>query len=427
MDLPFLLSQSSRGRSISGEDLEAFGKKAAELWSSSDKSLNEAVVETIKHAGLTPEQVRRVIEFTNTSAYLGEFNKEGAPHRVVEFHGGPADPSAVLQDLNDGGGGSVFDRGMLDYSGPPSKTKTASARDEKSFEQMFATQAPNIPEENPLGEVVDLREKMAGLHDHLTSEISGLEVMHIDLCGQLCEQVKQAALEGYTLGAVVQVWSKVTDEPVFFKTAFDAISQRLIDNGVFKNAMAVVESLEKTGSEKMVNMNHPLLSTFQEYCEALEKLASLRVQQQDAAEALRETTEFLLHPEKTAGFPGSSSGAHQPGELKEAAGGAIGKILSGAEAAGKAVAPAAEGAAKLLVGPGSGASSFGKGVGTAVKYAPHAIGAALAARAAQHLSAAGQSPIGHTVKSFIPGTQDYQQKQYQLQMQYGGGMPYGTY
>lgn len=427
MDLPFqMLSQSGRGRSVSGEELEAFGKQAAALWSSKDTSLNSAVVETVKHAGLTPEQVRRVIEFANTAAYLGEFHKEGSPHKVIEFSGGPADPSSVLQDLNDGGGGSVSDRGMMDYASPPAETKTAEVRFETSFEQMFAVQAPNIPEENPLGGIMDLREKVAGLHDHLTSEISGLEVMHMDLCQRLFENVKQAALEGYSLGEVVQAWSKVTEEPVFFKTAFVMLGQRLVDNEVFPSLHEVYDSLEKTGAARMVNMDHPLLTDFEEYCGCIEKIAQLREQQEKAASALRQTTEFILRPEKVAEGKAPSSSSADPFEgLKTAeVGGVVGKAVQ----LGRKAAPVGEAAGKFLgelaVGKGNQtAAQIGKLTGKAVQYTPHALGVALALRAGQHAQALGQTSLGHEVKSLIPGTQDYQQKKYQLQMQYGGGMP----
>ncbi len=89
------------------------GKSAAERWSvGAYPSLHEAVVGTVKCARLSPEQVRRVVEFANTTAYLTEFRKEGMGHKYIDFgEGGPANPSTVLQDLNDGGGGTVFDTG----------------------------------------------------------------------------------------------------------------------------------------------------------------------------------------------------------------------------------------------------------------------------------------------------------------------------
>ena len=55
-DLPFQsLLQQSHSRPVSGEELETFGKKAADLYSKGEGDLTQAVVETIKHAGLSPE------------------------------------------------------------------------------------------------------------------------------------------------------------------------------------------------------------------------------------------------------------------------------------------------------------------------------------------------------------------------------------
>ena len=126
-DLPSTtLLQQAHARPVTGEELEVFGKKAAATYACGTcGTLTEAVVETVKHAGLSPEQVKRVVEFTNQNAYLAEFKKEGSPHKYIEFDGGPANPAGVIQDLNDGGGGTVFDRGVADYGSPPTAMKTA--------------------------------------------------------------------------------------------------------------------------------------------------------------------------------------------------------------------------------------------------------------------------------------------------------------
>ena len=176
--------QQSSARAVSGEELETFGKHAADLYGAgTSPTLNEAVVETIKSAGLAPEQVRRVVEFANTHAFITEFKKEGTANKYVVFDGGPAEVNSVLQDLNDGGGGTVFDRGTLDYSHTPKvKTasvggmnKTASAQNEADdiLAQAFAVdrQASPLPFANPLGDVQDMRYKLAGVRDSLTSEI----------------------------------------------------------------------------------------------------------------------------------------------------------------------------------------------------------------------------------------------------------------
>lgn len=433
-DLPFQGAlQQSHARPISGEELEAFGKKAADAWASGNtKNLNEAVVETVKHAGLSPEQVRRVIEFTNTSAYLMEFKKEGSPHRVVEFPGGPADPSAILQDLNDGGGGSVFDPGHFDhYSSPPAETKIASAAAEKDLvDAIFRNDTPMV-QHNPLGDVVDLRDKLAAVYENQTSILTGLEGMYLDLSDQLYGHVKQATLGGYSLGQVLQAWAPFIQEPEYIKIAFSHIAPRLVADGVFWSMEDLNESIEKVATgQPLVNQEHPLIQTMGEWCETLNKIASIRDQQKEIKWALNETTGFLANasPEKLASFFDNmiraSGGTDQDKTAAAPSPGLIGKITGLARAAAEPAGEAGGWAAKHLFGAGSPHIETAKNlVGGAVKYAPHAAAAGLAMRGAQHLSALGQTPVGHAMKSVVPGTQEYQQKQQQLLYQYGG-FPY---
>ena len=85
-DLPAQgLFQQMNARRVAGEHLEVLGKHASARWQRGDCStLSDAVVETVKHAGLAPEQVRRVVEFANQDAYLSEFKKGASPHRIVD-------------------------------------------------------------------------------------------------------------------------------------------------------------------------------------------------------------------------------------------------------------------------------------------------------------------------------------------------------
>lgn len=416
-DFSFLeILQQSQARSVSGEELEIFGKHAAQRFAEGGVSMNQAIVEEVKHAGLAPEQVRRVIEFANTAAFLHGFAKEGS-HKVVEFEGGPADPSIVLQDLNDGGGGTVFDRGLGDYVFPPTEKAAQEKLAEATLQEMFAVDrtAPGIPEENPLGDVIDFRDKVAGLSDHLTAELGGTETLYLDLVDRLFDQVKAASLGGYSLGDVVTLWSTVTDEPLFMKAAFAAVSDKLVEGGVFKDTVEICESMTKVAAtQRLVNDAHPLIQDFGEYCQVLVKLAELRGARDEALEALDTATRFLLDPRDTQAEFFAKFGAD---------GGAVGKLVAGAESAGKFVGPKAQALGELLVGKGQAAKTIGSLTGKAVKYAPHAAGAALTMRGMQHLQAMGQTPIGHEVKSLIPGTQDHAQKQYELNAAYGGGYP----
>lgn len=431
-DLPAQAAlQQRHARSISGEELEAFGKKAADIWSSGKhERLTDAVVETIKQAGLSPEQVRRVVEFANTSAYLHEFNKEGS-HRVIEFDGGPADPAAVLQDLNDGGGGTVFDRGSLDYTAPPREKRASAGEWDGLLKEAFPHAAVDMtPRERPLGDVIDLRDKLASLYENQTSTLSGLEMIYQDVSSNLYHQVKQAAMSGLTLGEVLRAWAPFVEDPTYVKVAFSVVTPHLIKDGVFSEA-DVGKSIEKTGSDRQVNPAHPLVGTMIEFCDTLNKLAEARRSRDEVKVAYDEATSFLRHgsTENIVSFFDHLISLTGAADQKTAAPnpGMLSRVTGAFRAASKPAAAGAGHVSDFLFGEGAPhTDTVKKIVGGAVKYAPHALGGALAVRGAQHLSAAADTPAGRVLKSFVPGTPEFQAKNQELTMQYGG-YPFPTY
>lgn len=319
-DLPSqLLLQQHAARPVSGEELETMGKYAADgFLSGRFADLNRAVVETVKTAGLSPEQVRRVVEFTNTHAFIKEFGKTAEPHKYVFFKEGLASPAEVLKDLNDGGGGTVFDSGLGDYAAPPSMAKAASARrvagnlaalektagvqlrkpDEADllFEEAFKTAgAPGYRYENPLSDVEDVQAKLATAQAAATSELSELEVLLHDVREDLYGQVKQAAASGVPLGHVIQAWAAVLNPRAeHVKLAFEVIGPRLVEEEVLASYEALGDSLSKKASARLLaNEDHPMVRTFAGFCEALDKIAHLRVTQDTLANAAAKADTFL--------------------------------------------------------------------------------------------------------------------------------------
>lgn len=435
-DLPALWQlQQASSKSVSGEDLELYGKKAASAWSlGEEKTLNDAVVETVKHAGLSPEQVRRVIEFANTSAYLNEFKKEGSQHRVIEFAGGPADPSEVLKDLNDGGGGTVFDHGMADYNREPSYSKTASALAENEFWGMLGSSGVGLPESNPFGEVIDLREKIASLYENQTSQLSGLEVAYMDLSDRLYEQVKQASMHGYGLGQVIRAWGETVPDPEYVKVAFEMLVPRLMEDEVFRSLDSIGASIEKVGSARMVNPEHPLIGEFVEYCEVLTKMAHVRAAHEEAEQALNTVNGFLTNAseEKIAGLWDKLKGLLQkappPPPPPPPRPGIIPQITGFFKDVSVPVQEGAQGLGEFLLGEGSkGSQTLGRLAGGAVRMAPYAAGGLLAYRGLQHLNALGQTPAGRAIKSYIPGTPENAIENAQMQAAYAGQPLYPGY
>lgn len=407
-DLPNnqLLQQLS-AKNISGEHLEMLGKKAAASWCEGrTRSLNDAVVATVKQAGLSPEQVKRVCEFTNTEAYLSGHRKESSVHRVVEFEGGPASSAVVLQDLNDGGGGSVFDPGNGDYHQPPREKTSSDNRAEAAFEAMFAVTDPSLPEHNPFSNTMDLRDKLAHQYETATASISTMENMFADLRGELFKLVKAAHFEGHSLGEIAAIWSDAAPSDEHVKVAFQAILPELVENGVFSSTADVVDSLEKGAAiRSVVNPEHPLVGQFQDFCEVLSKLAETRELHATLAEGLGEVTDFLT---KGAGVADKGLLHHAGKALNYAAD----KAGKGGEAVGKA----------LLGKDHAGAKTLGNAARVGVKYVAPAVGAhEVYRRTLKHNPGFQGAKSG--LLSAVPGTQEYNNKEMELQMQGQGYMP----
>lgn len=432
-DMPIqTVLQQRDARPVPGEHLEVLGKKAASDWGFGKfASLTEAVVDTVRGERLGPEQVLRVVEFCNSSAYLTEFRKEGS-HKVVNFEGGPADPAQVIQDLNDGGGGTVYDRGMLDYNMSPSLAtkeaawrnpeiadfdKTASVdndppganlpklkplpslpkmaspldRHDAELWAMFGNnEGGKIASADPLQPLKEVHDKLAGALGQAQSELDGLEVDY-QLAGRdLYDQVKQAAMDGVTLGQMVAAWSSVQPDPLYVKVAFSVLTPRLRAEHVFDSLDAVGESLAKTASVGRLNAEHPLLYTYAEYCTTLNKVANMRVL----------VDEF------------SRGAAESLALLKQAAGGLVGVAKGGLHAVSRGIDRAAPAVAHAMVGSEGAkklAPRLAKGLkGTAL------VGGALGANAA--VQGITDRPAVHgtivAAKSLVPGTMEYQNRRY---------------
>lgn len=381
-DLPrHNLLQQSHHKAVSGEHLEVLGKQAAAKWASGEKeTLREAVVDEVKTASLSPEQVKRVCEFANTSAFLQEFKKEGS-HRLIDFGApGPANPAEVLQDLN---AGTVHQRTSTDYDNPPTKTASAGDHVERALEQELNRQDAPLHIHNPFTEVMELKDKLASAVGELASEIDRLEIQYADDADQLYRQVKEAAMDGNSLGEVLSAWATVSPSADFAKVAFQLLTPRLLREGVFRSPDEMIGSMAKTAASiAIVNPEHPLVRRFEEYCETLSKLAQARSVREEMKAPLGQLMTFF----KLAG-----------------AGGVAGKALKGAWSTAKNVSEFAGEHAGDFVGELAGPTA-GKVTEGVLSHAPH-IAALLAANEAR--LSAQQSPTYHRVMGVIPGTNDY--------------------
>jgi len=411
-----LFLQQREARPVAGQHLEHLGKEAATNWVLGKcASLHEAAVNVLRAEQLSPEQVRRVVEFTNQNAYLQEFRKEG-DHKVVHFDCGPADPAQVLQDLNDGGGGSLYDQGNLHHRAIPTRTsargasmdKTASAQDqgipglpkltrlpglpkaasvpEEELWGLFQTDASGaLPYAEPRRPLMDVRSKLAGVQGELEDAVNQLELDYQEASSQLYHQVKQAALTGESLGSIVAAWATVSEAPVFTKAAFAMLTPLLRHDGVFPSLDSIGASLEKQASG-VVNGEHPLVRAYADFVNTLGKLAAARGLHQEYLEGVALTEELL----------------------KNAAGGVVGAV----KATGKGIDAISGPLAHALVGPAD-AKKVAPSIARGLKLTAGGAAVLGTNAAVQNVTdRPGVQRVLQAAKSTVPGTMEYQNRRY---------------
>lgn len=403
-DLPSnLLLQQEHAKPKTGEELEVLGKEAAAKYGRGEcKTLTEAVLETVKTAHLSPEQVRRVVEFTNVTAFNDEFKKEGSGHRIVEFVGGPADFPEILKDLNDGGTEQVIDKHAFDYSAPPPDVAKLYARNEDrlglentKLAEAFGAEEVALPYADPMRDVLDMRDKLAGAEQELATELTYLESQYTDVLDDLYRNVKQASLEGIELGQILQVWTPLSGHPEFIKSAFAHLAPRLVENEVFRSTIDIADSITKVASGmSMVNVGHPLVVRFKDYCETLTKLAETRRAHQDISEQLDRVTTF------------AKSAAGNAAAAKEL----LGKAWGASKDVARDAAPMVGGALRTA---GNVAADVAE---TTIPYVPHA---AVGYGGLKGVEAARESPTVQKALSYVPGTKQHTIRKYYQQQQRG--------
>lgn len=228
---------------VQPEMLMQLGKTAAQTSMTSGMSLTDAVLRTIGMQKLNAEQVRRVVEHANHSAFHQKYASMDASMRVVELEGGPADPSAVIERLNLASAPVRQSSGSSDYGMEPSyKTAAYTGLGLHAPEPMSKTAA--------LVDVCALHEQLKYAHEELISDTGAAKHRTSNSVQELMAIVKQASHEGAYHEDFVQAWS-----PISQQYATELLSQLNLER-----APAHV----KTASRKIAS-THPLVTSFRTF------------------------------------------------------------------------------------------------------------------------------------------------------------------
>lgn len=211
--------------------------------------LTAAVASVVRGRGLNDEQVKRVVEETNTAALLDEFSRAG-PKKNVVFPGGPADPRAVLSSL----------RGDHEIPLPASSGGVTMTATNKKAEISKSD-----------GAVYGALEKQASV---LCEHLRQAETVYEDCCRRLVGAVKLAAASGQPEGHVLAAVKLACSNDWFANLALYEIANRC---GIQGGHVKVAGRLDE---------NHPLVGAARDFEDAA---AHLKV----AAEARRAAEEEL--------------------------------------------------------------------------------------------------------------------------------------
>lgn len=427
-------------------EIEAYAKEAARVFCEGECStLNQALVQVIKTAGLNREQVQRAVEMVNKEAYQRDFFSKTSSERNVEFSGGPARVAEVMAQLN-----SVPEwietRGVSDYDSPP---KQAEAGWEQ-FERDFALRQP---EEAPIRDrlrdcnklAAQLRSRIREADSQKSACDSSLEYTKY----AMLRAVKEAHAEGLTLGDMVYAWSTLQPPEVLVKKAMAFVGPTvfgMVRSNGDRNNLSEHFKVAAEHYSQPVNQEHPLVSTFKDFCRLEIEMSTIDKVAGDLERHLAQLETFItdqknLDHRNTSGAPlAPADGAHTSKvaaledwlSVKEAKGTQSadprGLISKGMDAvrwvAGKAGQGAQALAAPLADAGSSVPARVGQVVETAVKGAPVALGGLVALKGLQHAQAASDSPTGRYLKSFIPGTDAHAEDQLRTRMAYGADPGY---
>jgi hypothetical protein len=250
--IPQGLIEQARATPMDPGELQIFGKKAAAMYSEDGKPLSDAVVASIGDTQISPEQTRRVCEFANQEAFKNEWEKGGSV-RNVEFEGGPADPAAVLRELNDGARINQT-RTISDYDSAPEKTVISSDR---TFQKIFGKYAHPTPPRTDGGftKMAALRSDIGGAQDILHDRLSNLELEKQAAVQELGNAVAQNILDGGSLNKIAQAW-----DHFFNGTETDSVIEEV--KPVLKGRGIPIPEREKVAARRIPNMGHPIISGF---------------------------------------------------------------------------------------------------------------------------------------------------------------------
>lgn len=319
----FAALRSQHSPSRSPESLELMGKQAAARFLNEGMKLNDAVKQVISEEGdVSQEHIKRVVEFANTSAYLGIHDRNktaGANSSYPQFE--LADPGRIIQEMSDGSKPVTVIPNDVDYGRAPPKSREKTAgvrgrpadlvvRDEAGFFDELNTHwktektASDVTVKQVIGDVYKQKQDLEALEGVLTDKGYSLEREKVALDQDYLSVIKDHLREGGSFRDVVVAARAVAEHEkvanVLVETIVTLAKEKVASFGDLRASLAGLEKV----AHRIVDTDHPFVTMFAGKLaleEALEKIAvSLDEVQKAKAEIqsfLKETIDAPKAPE----------------------------------------------------------------------------------------------------------------------------------
>lgn len=408
------------GNSVTAHRLEAYGQDAARAYREGQPSMTAAVVSTIKHAGLSPLQVRRVVEIANVSAFLNQYKT--ADDKYVDFPQGPADPIEVFRALGlaetSGASMRTPQAPLHDYSSPPSVKISSRGEAALWHELGEGRTATKVASANPLQEVEVLHSRLVDLKKEADFKMHGLLADMAQAATMFYSNVKQAARQGHSLGEVLQLLAASTANTEHVKSAFAWVAPQLLKDEVFQSEDDLVRSFQKTASLEgyRPNTNHPMVAAYTNIYLLGEKIAQMQQAQHLLEDGIQQLRAFALSAANGKTASAATAAKEVAKEVVEKKPWEAWKRVRDftAKHAPSVGAGIRSGAAHAI--SEDAAKSFpvrglAWGAEKAVQYAPHLAVAGLGYNAYQGAKSLRATPTAQAALSYVPLTQENENAQ----------------
>lgn len=284
---------------LSAETLELMGKQAANQYLEDGIALNDAITKIAgAYNDISTEQVKRIVEFANQSVYLAKHDQAktaNAESSYPQFE--LADASKILQDLSEDARPTISPQTDIDYSRSSNKTKISSAITEKALEELFKTASEDDKEystETIASDVLEMKHSLIGLIDNLNDRYNQHESLFKEATAEFYSNVKSHILEGGELGEVYTAAQSVCPDRDKLDDLMEPIVRGLLVEKVAKaEALATHMSELHKFAHRVVNPEHPFVTTFSAMLLAGDELIKVSSALSEANEGLTKVKEFI--------------------------------------------------------------------------------------------------------------------------------------